>query len=214
MKMIAYSFACLLVSAGFLAGADERKQMLEAVVQAGVWEIEEPVIPRIKLVDGTAFEFIELMEDAIGEKETSPIVVAVPAAKLSNLRVQVDLKDVPLSAAMATFSEVTRLDTSMREGIWWVEEKSYDDDLLTRVYRLGPEELKGIGLEIAAAAKPNKGSKVSRTGGAAWPVGEGRAASYFSGSANLVVQLTRKEIAELDAIFLLRKAGYEGLKVK
>jgi hypothetical protein len=224
MKPIAHSFACLLLSAGILAGNDEaktlepyelmRKQLLEEVDRAWEEKVEEPVIPRIKLVEGTAFEFIQLLEAAIGEKETSPIVVAVPAAKLSNMRVRVDLKDVPLSAAMATFSEITRLDTSMREGIWWVEEKSYDDDLLTRVYRLDPEELKGIGLETAAAAKPKKGSKVSRIGGAAWPVGEGRAASYFPESGTLLVRLTKKEVAELDAIFLLRKAGYEGLQVK
>lgn len=227
MKPIAYSFACLLLSAGILAGNDEdeqklgpyeqmRKQLLKEVDRAWEAKVDEPVIPRIQLVEGTAFEFIQLLEDAIGEKETSPIVVAVPAAKLSDMRVQVDLKDVPLSVAMATLSEITKLRTSMRDGVWWVEHvEVLDGDFLTRSYRLTPEELKGIGLEFAAAAKPNEGHKVSRIGGAVWPgEGQGSMVSYSPTSETMIIRLPKKEVAELDAIFLLRKAGYERLQVK
>jgi hypothetical protein len=146
MKPIAHSFACLLLSAGILAGNDEkaktlepyelmRKQLLEEVDRAWEEKVEEPVIPRIKLVEGTAFEFIQQLEEEIGEKETSPIVVAVPAAELSNMRVQVDMKDVPLSEAMATLSEITRLRTSMRGGVWWVEHvEVLDGDLGRRAH--------------------------------------------------------------------------------
>jgi hypothetical protein len=226
MKPIAHSFACLLLSAGILAGNDEaktlepyelmRKQLLEEVDRAWEEKVEEPVIPRIKLVEGTAFEFIQQLEDAIGEKETSPIVVAVPAAKLSDMRVQVDLKDVPLNVAMATLSEITKLRTSMRDGVWWVEHvEVLDGDLLTRSYRLTPEELKGIGLEFAAAAKPNEGHNVSRIGGAVWPgEGQGSMGSYSPTSETMIVRLPKKEVAELDALLLLRKAGYQGLQIK
>jgi hypothetical protein len=204
---------CWIALAGSLPAADEleqqREQMLESVKQA--WEAVEavePVIPLIKLESGgTAFEFIRQMEEALGKKESSPIVVAVPAKILSSLRIEnFEQRNIPLSAAMENLSKVTGLRTTRRDGVWWVEgAKTLDGEFITRTYRLGPEIMKAIGLEHDGNAKS---ANVSRRG-KSWPVEKGSAATYVPSSKILVVRALKKEIDELDAIVVLQQAGYD-----
>jgi hypothetical protein len=205
---------CWIALAGMLPAAEEleqqREQLLKSVEQA--WEASlakpvEPVIAQIKVESGTAFELLQQMEEALGKKESSPIVVAVPVKTLSRLQIDsVEMKDIPLGEAMEILSKITKLRTSNRNGVWWVEQpEELDGDFDTRVYNLSPAVMKAIGLEFAGEAKPGS---VSR-GGKGWPVEASAMATYVPTGEKLVVRATRKEIAELDAIVLLQRAGYD-----
>ena len=205
---------CWIALAGMLPAAEEleqqRKQLQESVNQAweaAVEEPVEPVIPHIKLESGTAFDFIQQMEEAFRKKESSPIVVAVPAQILNSRRIEsCELKNIPLGAAMEIFSKITGLRTSRREGVWWVERaETLDGEFVMRTYHFSPEMMKAIGLEYDGKAKQG----AVRRGKEGWPAAKGAAATYIPASGILVVRATGKEIAELDAVALLYKAGYE-----
>lgn len=211
--------ACLILPAGVVVGNDNAAQIARnAVDQALEEKAEEPVVARIALEPDTvtAFKFVQLIEMAIEKKENSPMVVAVPAAVLNNIpiRKKIDLKDVPLSEAMAALADSTpKLQISKRADVWWVEERPADP--LTRSYKLSPDDLRGLGLEYAAVGKPNEVHLLSRIGGKSWP-GDGEAsAGYFPSSGGvLMVRMERVKLAEFDALLLLRRAGYEKLEVK
>lgn len=188
----------------------QREQLLKSVEQAWGASLEEPVEPiisQIKMESGTAFELLQQMEQALGKKESSPIVVAVPAQILSRRQIEsLELKNIHLGAAMEILSKITGFQTTKRGGNWWVEQREVGvDEFAMRTYLFSPEDMKAIGLEHDGKTKS---ANVSR-GGKKWPIGEGAMATYVPSSGMLVVRAPEEEIAKLDAIALLRKTEYE-----
>jgi hypothetical protein len=193
--------------------------LLFAVVMVGPVEARElpapfgPIIDRIEVKKGTAWDVVEQIRSGLPKDSPSGLSVEIPEADLRKVRVELlDVRDVPLGVAVHYLYQASKaVRPSYEGGIWVLRPMTFDGpsgNLAVQVYEVSAEMLKQIGIDY------REGVGLVDSDGKPWPKNDEWVAKFLPGSKQLLLHADTSFHEDISALLLLVKRGYTGLKIK